>query len=85
MIVRLTLAALFVVPAAMAYPWQTTADRWLIGAAVAAVRDRRGVVEGVSTAEGDPLRLVARAFHDDDDRAPHCDADRALRKRLEAR
>lgn len=37
MIVRLTLAALFVVPAAMAYPWQTTADRWLLGAAVAAV------------------------------------------------
>lgn len=37
MSVRLTLAALFVVPAAMAYPWQTTADRWLLGAAVVVV------------------------------------------------
>ncbi len=37
MIVRLTLAALFVVPAAMAYPWQSTADRWLLGVAVAVV------------------------------------------------
>lgn len=37
MIVRLTLAALFVIPAAMAYPWQSTADRWLLGIAVAAV------------------------------------------------
>jgi type VII secretion protein EccE len=37
MSVRLTLAALFVVPAAMAYPWQTAADRWLLGAAVLAV------------------------------------------------
>lgn len=37
MIVRLTLAALFVIPAAMAYPWQTTQDRWLLGVAVAVV------------------------------------------------
>ncbi|ADT97151.1 MULTISPECIES: type VII secretion protein EccE [Mycolicibacterium] len=37
MIVRLTLAALFVIPAAMAYPWQTTFDRWLLGVAVAVV------------------------------------------------
>ncbi|MDG4663183.1 type VII secretion protein EccE [Mycobacterium sp. 236(2023)] len=37
MIVRLTLAALFVVPAAMAYPWQSTSDRWLLGVAIAAV------------------------------------------------
>lgn len=37
MIVRLTLAALFVIPAAMAYPWQSTPDRWLLGLAVAAV------------------------------------------------
>ncbi|MDA2891421.1 type VII secretion protein EccE [Mycolicibacterium sp. BiH015] len=37
MTVRLTLAALFVVPAAMAYPWQTTADRWLLGVSVVAV------------------------------------------------
>jgi type VII secretion protein EccE len=37
MIVRLTLAALFVVPAAMAYPWQSTVDRWLVGAAIAVV------------------------------------------------
>lgn len=37
MIVRLTLAALFVIPAAMAYPWQTAADRWVLGLAVTAV------------------------------------------------
>jgi type VII secretion protein EccE len=37
MIVRLTLAALFVVPAAMAYPWQTAVDRWLLGAAIVVV------------------------------------------------
>jgi type VII secretion protein EccE len=37
MIVRLTVAALFVVPAALAYPWQTTADRWVLGLAVATV------------------------------------------------
>ena len=37
MIVRLTLAALFVVPAAMAFPWQSTADRWLLGTAIAVV------------------------------------------------
>ena len=37
MIVRLTLAALFVIPAVMAYPWQSTSDRWLLGVAVAAV------------------------------------------------
>ena len=35
--VRLTLALLFVIPAAMAYPWQSTADRWLLGVAVAAL------------------------------------------------
>lgn len=35
MIVRITLALLFVVPAAMAYPWQSTADRWLLGVAIA--------------------------------------------------
>lgn len=34
---RIALAALFVVPAAMAYPWQSTTDRWLLGVAVAAV------------------------------------------------
>ena len=37
MIIRLTLALLFVIPAAMAYPWQSTADRWLLGVAVAVV------------------------------------------------
>ena len=37
MSVRLTLALLFVVPAAMAYPWQSPADRWLLGVAVAVV------------------------------------------------
>ena len=37
MIVRLTLAALLVIPAAMAYPWESTADRWLLGVAIAAV------------------------------------------------
>jgi type VII secretion protein EccE len=34
---RITLAALAVVPAALAYPWHTTRDYWLIGIAVVAV------------------------------------------------
>ena len=37
MTVRITLALLFIVPAAMAYPWPSTRDRWILGAAVAAV------------------------------------------------
>ncbi|MGP4057911.1 type VII secretion protein EccE [Mycobacterium sp. 4D054] len=37
MTVRLTLAALLVVPAVMAYPWQTVPHRWLLGVAVVAV------------------------------------------------
>jgi type VII secretion protein EccE len=37
MTARITLALLFVIPAALAYPWETTTDRWLLGAAVAAV------------------------------------------------
>lgn len=35
--VRLTLAALVVIPAAMAFPWQSTSQRWLLGVAVAIV------------------------------------------------
>ncbi|MDZ4265584.1 MAG: type VII secretion protein EccE [Mycobacterium sp.] len=35
MIVRITSALLVAVPAAMAYPWQSPADRWLVGVAVA--------------------------------------------------
>lgn len=37
MIVRLTLALLVAIPAAMAYPWQSSADRWLLGVAIAVV------------------------------------------------
>jgi type VII secretion protein EccE len=37
MTVRIPLALLFIVPAAMAYPWPSTADRWLLGVAVVAV------------------------------------------------
>ncbi|WNG88118.1 type VII secretion protein EccE [Mycobacterium sp. ITM-2016-00317] len=37
MTLRLTLAALLVVPAAMAYPWETVGRRWLLGVAIAAV------------------------------------------------
>ncbi|MGB3355724.1 MAG: type VII secretion protein EccE [Mycobacterium sp.] len=37
MIIRLTLALLFAIPAAMAYPWQSTSDRWVLGVAVAVV------------------------------------------------
>jgi type VII secretion protein EccE len=37
MTARITLALLFIVPAAMAYPWHSTANRWLLGVAVAAV------------------------------------------------
>jgi type VII secretion protein EccE len=37
MTARIALASLFVVPAAMAYPWRSTADRWLLGIAVVLV------------------------------------------------
>jgi type VII secretion protein EccE len=37
MTARMALAALFIVPAAMAYPWLSAADRWLLGIAVVAV------------------------------------------------
>ncbi|MDZ4270170.1 MAG: type VII secretion protein EccE, partial [Mycobacterium sp.] len=37
MIIRITLVLLFVIPAVMAYPWQSTADRWLLGVAAAVV------------------------------------------------
>jgi type VII secretion protein EccE len=37
MTVRITLALLFVIPAVLAYPWRTTADRWILGVAVAVV------------------------------------------------
>jgi type VII secretion protein EccE len=37
MTARLTLALLFIVPAALAYPWQTVTSRWVLGAAVAVV------------------------------------------------
>jgi type VII secretion protein EccE len=37
MTARITLAVLFIVPAAMAYPWSSTTDRWVLGVAIAAV------------------------------------------------
>lgn len=37
MTVRITLALLFVIPAALAYPWRTITDRWVLGVAVAVV------------------------------------------------
>ena len=37
MTARIALALLFIVPAAMAYPWPSPADRWLLGIAVVAV------------------------------------------------
>jgi type VII secretion protein EccE len=37
MTARIALASLFIIPAVMAYPWPSTADRWLLGVAVAAV------------------------------------------------
>jgi type VII secretion protein EccE len=37
MTARIALALLFIVPAAMAYPWPSTADRWVLGVAVVAV------------------------------------------------
>jgi type VII secretion protein EccE len=37
MTVRISLALLFSVPAAMAFPWQSARDRWLLGVAVVAV------------------------------------------------
>ncbi|KUI27534.1 type VII secretion protein EccE [Mycobacterium sp. IS-1742] len=37
MTARITLALLFVIPAALAYPWETTTDWWLLGVAIAVV------------------------------------------------
>ncbi|MBO0681250.1 type VII secretion protein EccE [Mycolicibacterium sp. S2-37] len=37
MTARITLALLFVIPAALTYPWRTVADRWILGVAVAVV------------------------------------------------
>lgn len=36
MTARITLALLFIIPAAMAYPWSSVRDRWVLGVAVAA-------------------------------------------------
>lgn len=37
MTARIAVALLFVIPAALAYPWESTAHRWLLGAAVVVV------------------------------------------------
>lgn len=37
MTARITLALLFIVPAALTYPWPSTRDRWVVGIAIAAV------------------------------------------------
>ncbi|KUI31498.1 type VII secretion protein EccE [Mycobacterium sp. IS-1496] len=37
MTARITLALLFAIPAALAYPWESTTDRWLLGVAIAVV------------------------------------------------
>lgn len=37
MTARITLALLFVVPAALAYPWRSATDRWVLGVAAVAV------------------------------------------------
>jgi type VII secretion protein EccE len=37
MTARITLALLFVIPAALAYPWRSTTDFWLLGVAIAVV------------------------------------------------
>lgn len=37
MIVRLSLALLVGIPAAMAYPWQSVSDRWLLGVAIGVI------------------------------------------------
>ncbi|KUI29991.1 type VII secretion protein EccE [Mycobacterium sp. GA-2829] len=37
MTARITVALLFAIPAALAYPWQSTTDKWLLGVAVAVV------------------------------------------------
>lgn len=37
MTVRITLALLFIVPTAIAYPWPSTRDRWILGVGVVAV------------------------------------------------
>ena len=66
---RLTLVALFAVPAAMAYPWHTDTQRWILGVAVAVALltlsglvwtalDLRALARGESPA---PLVISARA------------------------
>ena len=37
MTLRMTLALLFIIPAAMTYPWHLTPHRWILGPAIAVV------------------------------------------------
>lgn len=69
MTVRLTLAALLVVPAVMAYPWQTVAHRWLLGVAIAVVVVLFARLRGryVTTLVGRWLAILLRAGRIRDD------------------
>lgn len=59
---RITLAALAVVPAVLAYPWQSTRDYWLLGIAVFAVIVLFGWSRGLyfTTIVGRRLAIIGR-------------------------
>lgn len=74
---RITLALLAVVPAAMAYPWQSTRAYWLIGIAVAVLILLLGCWRGLffTTILRRRLAIVGRGGRP----APDPDADTAAR------
>lgn len=67
MTVRITLALLFIVPAAMAYPWPSTRDRWILGVAVVAVVVLLAWWRGqfLTTIAGRRIAMVVRRKHKD--------------------
>jgi type VII secretion protein EccE len=74
MTARITLALLFIVPAAMAYPSPSTVDRWLLGVAGAAVIVLFAWWRGsfLTTIVGRRLAMLHRRNHTDD--VPQCSA-----------
>jgi type VII secretion protein EccE len=73
---RITLAALAVVPAALAYPWHTTRDYWLIGIAVVAVIVLFGWWRGLhfTTILGRRLAIMSRSNRTEEADAQAVDA-----------
>lgn len=83
MIVRLTLALIAVLPAAMAYPWRSTVDWWLFGTAVAVVAVVFARWRGLflTTLLGRRIALWRRRGHDASGRPSPESATVALRVR----